>query len=71
MILLLKLTIIATITAIAFTLVAYLLWLSDTWPMQAVALLVWSCGAVLFAVIVMALAGLLAIGAGVAMVGGI
>ena len=46
MILLLKLTIIATITAIAFTLVAWLLMLSNAWPMQALALLVWSVGAV-------------------------
>lgn len=46
MMLLIKLAIIATITATAFTLVAWLLWLSDRWPMQALALAVWSCGAV-------------------------
>ena len=46
MILLIKLAIITTITAGAFVLASYLLWLSDTWPMQALALLVWSCGAV-------------------------
>lgn len=47
MMLLVKLAIIATITAIAFTLASYLLWLSDSWPMQAAALAVWLCGAVL------------------------
>ena len=46
MTLLIKLVTIATITAVAFTLVAWLLMLSDSRLMQAVALLVWACGAV-------------------------
>lgn len=44
--LLIKLAIIATVTAISFALVAWLLLLSNAWPMQVLALAVWSCGAV-------------------------